>query len=56
VQLSGASLTTHLLTDEDFLYTANVGDTKSVLVQIDKQHHTIEEENKKPCEKAWELT
>jgi serine/threonine protein phosphatase PrpC len=36
-QMSGATLTVLLVSDDDFLYAANVGDSRATIVQIDRK-------------------
>lgn len=35
--LSGSTLTVVLITDEDFVYTANVGDSKAVILEVERK-------------------
>jgi len=35
--LSGSTLTVVLITDEGFVYTANVGDSKAVILEVERK-------------------
>lgn len=40
-QMSGSTLTVMLLGDDDFLYAASVGDSRAVLIQLDRKKKEI---------------